>query len=322
MVQEWFANRIFTYIVLGIFTAGVLVKLFISIRYHVLIRASKRMGTSKNKLMRVLRLKFETCYKIKLGVNNVDTFVDKYVYRDRICGLRLYTWEMLSGEFDILCGLSAAIFALVGSFYKCGQDEILFTLSVGIAGSAILLAVDYFMNMKMKHAILRTNIKDYLENFLKARLESGEFSAELVEQYKKGYMGAAPQAQKANKEPRVQPVVAKRAETTRGKEKRKEQDEALKRREEKKRELKELIAADKQNGKQKAAESQEVQEKGRAFDRERRAKDEIAASSNVQKISPYSRNSVKPVEKKQESKPEINPEEAKVIEDILKEYLS
>ena len=112
MVQEWFANRIFTYIVLGMFAAGVLVKFLISIRYHVLIRASKRMGTSKNKLMRVLRLKFETCYKIKLGVNNVDTFVDKYVYRDRICGLRLYTWEMLSGEFDILCGLSSRLLAL------------------------------------------------------------------------------------------------------------------------------------------------------------------------------------------------------------------
>ena len=45
MVQEWFANRIFTYIVLGMFAAGVLVKFLISIRYHVLIRASKSMGT-------------------------------------------------------------------------------------------------------------------------------------------------------------------------------------------------------------------------------------------------------------------------------------
>lgn len=338
MVQEWFENNIFTYIVLGIFATGFFVKCLISLKYQSLIRASKRMGTSKNKLMRILRLKFESCYKIKLGVNNVDTFVDKYVYRHRFFGIRLYTWETISGEFVILSTLSASIFALLGVFYKCGRNDILSTLTVGILGSAILLAVDFFVNIRMKRTVLRTNIKDYLENFLKARLESTEFSAELLEQYKKEYFDM-PKVNTANmtkrqrrraKKEQKRIMAAKAAEETKLKKKEKEQaDAGIKRREAKKKELKELIAADKKKAglvdEAKAplkAVPKPVPKAVSVHKKERKSEQEIAATRHEEPMlrAVGGRNPEKTAQQKA-FHADITEEEAKVIEDILKEYL-
>ncbi len=188
MIQEWFDENIFLYIILGICSIGILIKFILSMKYRLLIRASKRMGTSKNRLMRVLRLKFETCYKLNIGVNNVDTFVDKYVYRYRFCGILLYTWETISGEIIILSVLSGSIFSILGLLEKCGRNEILSTFIAGVLGALVLISYDHFVNLNMKRKVLKVNIRDYLENFLKSRLENGEFSSELLEQYRKEYM--------------------------------------------------------------------------------------------------------------------------------------
>ncbi len=188
MIQDWFDKNIFLYIILGICSIGILIKFILSMKYRLLIRASKRMGTSKNRLMRVLRLKFETCYKLNIGVNNVDTFVDKYVYRYRFCGILLYTWETISGEIIILSVLSGSIFSILGLLEKCGRNEILSTFIAGVLGALVLISYDHFVNLNVKRKVLKVNIRDYLENFLKSRLENGEFSSELLEQYRKEYM--------------------------------------------------------------------------------------------------------------------------------------
>ena len=188
MIQEWFDNNIFLYIILGICGIGLLIKFVLSMKYRLLIRASKRMGTSKNRLMRVLRLKFETCYKLNIGVNNVDTFVDKYVYRYKFCGFLLYTWETISGEVIILSVLSGSIFSILGLLEKCDRNDILSTFIAGVLGALLLISYDHFINLNMKRKVLKVNIRDYLENFLKSRLENGEFSSDLLEQYKKEYL--------------------------------------------------------------------------------------------------------------------------------------
>ncbi len=196
MIQEWFDRNIFLYIILGICGVGLLIKFILSMKYRLLIRASKRMGTSKNRLMRVLRLKFETCYKLNIGVNNVDTFVDKYVYRYKFCGILLYTWETISGEIVIVSVLTGSVFSILGLLDECEINQILSTLIAGVLGALVLISYDYFTNLNMKRKILKVNIKDYLENFLKSRLENGEFSSELLEQYKREYLELPSQKEK------------------------------------------------------------------------------------------------------------------------------
>ncbi|SFS06365.1 ATP synthase subunit B family protein [Anaeromicropila populeti] len=174
MILTMFEKNILVYIMLALCGLGILIKFVVSCVYGRLVRASDQMGASANKLIKTLRLKFETSYSMKLGVNNVDIFVDKYVYKHKFCGILLYTWENFSGQLLLLCMLTGTAGALLGLTYDCGKEKILFTFFIGVLTSAMLIVFEQLMNIQTKKSVLRTNIRDYLENYLKVKLEKGE----------------------------------------------------------------------------------------------------------------------------------------------------
>lgn len=185
MVKGLYEKHIFIYIMLGLCACGILVKVVLEIVYWRLIRASDNMGTSKNKLTQMMKKKFETCYKLKIGVNNVDIFVDKYVYRHRFGGILLSTWENIGGQVLMLCLLVGSTSSVLGLIYECGKDAILSSFSVGILTSGLLILLEGMLNTSAKKDLIRLNMKDYLENFFKVRLEQELLHPELIQQYKK-----------------------------------------------------------------------------------------------------------------------------------------
>lgn len=187
MVQKLFDNNVFIYTMAGLCILGVIIKLIVDIIYKCLMKASDNMGNSKNKLMKLMKLKFEACYKLKIGVNNVDAFVDKYVYKYKFCGIFLYTWENISGQLLILCMLTGTVSAVLGLAYDCGRKEILLTFFTGVLTSGLLIIFETFINLQAKRKVIQVNIREYLDNFLKVRLERECFHPELLEEYRKEY---------------------------------------------------------------------------------------------------------------------------------------
>lgn len=188
VVKELFDKNIIIYIMCGLFGIGVLLKFVLSRIYSSLIKASENMGSAKNKLTQLMKLKFETFYKLKIGVNNVDIFVDKYVYHHKFCGILLSTWENLCGQVLMICLLIGSVGSILGLIYECGKTQILSVFSVGIIASGLLIIYDGILNLSGKKELIRLNMKDYLENFLKVRLEQQLLSPEMIEQYKKEYL--------------------------------------------------------------------------------------------------------------------------------------
>lgn len=179
MVQEMFNNNLFVYIMLGLGAFGVLLKMILNIVYSRLIKASDNMGTTRNKLTQMIKLKFESCYKLNIGVNNVDIFVDKHVYRHKFCGLYLSTWENLCGQVLMICLLVGSTSAILGLIYECGKQQILRTFSVGIIISGLLIIFDGIVNIPGKKELIRINMIDYLENKFKVRIEHPEVFEQL-----------------------------------------------------------------------------------------------------------------------------------------------
>jgi hypothetical protein len=188
MVQYLFDQNIIIYTFAGLCGLGLLVRLIVNLVYKHLVKESDSPGETKNKMVKHLKLKFETCYKLKIGVNNVDTFVDKNVLRYRFCGVLLSTWDNFCGQVLFLTLLLVPICAVFGTVFRCGQDQILLTGSVGILASAILILVDKSINLSSKKKMIRLNLLDYLENFCKVRLEQEVFHPELLEQYRREYL--------------------------------------------------------------------------------------------------------------------------------------
>lgn len=187
LLSKMYVNNIQIYVILAFGIFGILSKLVLDIGYHRLLKESERIGSSENKLMKTIRLKFETCYKIKIGVNNVDIFVDKYVYNYKICGISLYTWENLCGQLITLCALIALGGGLGAYLTKCGENIVLSTLLAGAIAAVLLIAFEYLLNLPGKRTLLRVNMKDYLENNLKAKLENTYFTPEELEEYCNSY---------------------------------------------------------------------------------------------------------------------------------------
>ncbi len=196
MWYELYEERWVIYGILIIGGIGLLGKLITAGAYGSLVRASDEMGSSKNKLMKLLCLKFETFYKLKIGVNNVDTFVDKYVHKQRFCGIRLSTWTNFGGQMTMLC-LAGAIFGSVwGYILHCGQETILFTFLAGTGAAFVLIFFDNFLNIRGKKEMLRINMQDYLENYLKAKLENEHLTPEVLENYRRAYFEETVENQK------------------------------------------------------------------------------------------------------------------------------
>ena len=171
MITYLYQNNILIYAMVGIGVIGVLADLVCSILYQRLLKASLDIGNSNNKLLKLMRLRFETCYQIKLGVNNVDSFVDKYINRHKFCGIWLRTLEKICGKMIALCMMITIVGSFWAYYFRFGQTIFLHTLGVGIVVLTILTSTQILFDTNKKKQILCCNIKEYLENYLKAKLE-------------------------------------------------------------------------------------------------------------------------------------------------------
>ncbi len=190
MVQNLFSQNILIYIYAGLCGLGLFVRFILELIHIRLISETDNLSATKNKTLKHMKMKFETCYKLKIGVNNVDTFVDKNILRYRFCGILLSTWENFSGQVLLLSFLIVPVSTVFGVIFDCGQDEIINAGAVGILTGSILILVDRIVNLSTKKRVIRLNLMDYLENFCKVRLEQEAFRPELLEQYRKEYFQA------------------------------------------------------------------------------------------------------------------------------------
>ena len=172
MITYLYQNNILIYVMLGIGVIGVLSDFICSVLYRKLLKASLDIGNSENELLKLMRLRFETCYQIKLGVNNVESFVNKYVNRHKFCGIWLHTWEKICGKMIALCMLITIVGSFIAYYFKCGQTVFVHTLGIGIVVLTILISAQIIFDIGKKKQLLCCNIKEYLENYLKAKLEN------------------------------------------------------------------------------------------------------------------------------------------------------
>src|SRR5690554_820539 len=170
MIKDLYYNNIIIYAFAALCGLGVILRFILDIVYIYLVKESDKLGTTKNKLLKHMRMKYETCYKLNIAVNNVDTFVDKNLTKYRFCGLLLSTWENISGQVLLLSFLIVPISAVFGVVFEISPENILYTGAVGILAGAALILVDKMINLPVKKQMIRLNLLDYLENFCKVRL--------------------------------------------------------------------------------------------------------------------------------------------------------
>lgn len=95
MLETIVKQEIIFYVMGILMVPGVLAKLVSYFTVRNMVKAAGEIQKSNHKLMRLVKAKFEHASMISDKVQNVEAFVNKYIYEYKVFGVRLSTWRTL-----------------------------------------------------------------------------------------------------------------------------------------------------------------------------------------------------------------------------------
>lgn len=170
---------------------GIILPIVINGKLRKLLRAAEHPAKSNHPLVKSMVNKFTACYKLKIGVNSVDNFVDKYVYSYKTGGLYLSTWDRLCGQPVRILGITAMAGLVYGYFIKGGQPAWLSTAWLCLGTAALLILYGSFFDRKELIRLFAYEMKDYLANSLQSKLEQEYVYPELLRESRQEAAAAA-----------------------------------------------------------------------------------------------------------------------------------
>lgn len=188
MFLKWYENYWMMYTLIGGCALGLFLRLISNLYYRYLVKATKNVTETKNKMLKKMKLKFDTCYQLGIGVHNVDSFVDKQGYYIKFCGVLLSTWDNICGQIRTIILSVTVMLGALALYLKCGQAVVMYTSFVSISCLLFFYVVDKWMDTPLKQKMIRANLSDYFENYLQVRLEKEVDNPELVKRFQEYYM--------------------------------------------------------------------------------------------------------------------------------------
>lgn len=158
------------YLMAGIGALGILAKIINHSTLRRLVKAAGNMPKSTHRLIKLVRAKYEHACMIHDSVENIDAFVEKYIYEYRGFLFRIHTWR----QVEILSVWFAGVLAAMGAaaeYLSFGLTETVYQyVAVGIAEIIFLSVVMRLTDEPYKINAVKMYMIDYLENICAFRL--------------------------------------------------------------------------------------------------------------------------------------------------------
>lgn len=171
MLETIVDNHLLFYLLGAAGIIGFISKCVVNFTLKRLIRAAGDMGKSTHSLMKLVRAKFEHACMVSDKVQNIEAFVEKYLYEYRVLGLRVHSWRQMEKVSMWLCGISGGLGALL-RYRLYGMDELVFQYaSVGMIVLLLLLLLFIGTDEEYQMEVIANYMVDYLENVCLRRYE-------------------------------------------------------------------------------------------------------------------------------------------------------
>lgn len=120
---EMIMDRHLQFVLLGaVASIGLISKIITGVTLKKLVWAAANMGKSTHPLMRLIRAKYEHACMVSDRVQNVEVFVEKYIYEYRIAGLSLHSWRRLEKGTAWICA-AIGVLAALGEYVLHGMND-------------------------------------------------------------------------------------------------------------------------------------------------------------------------------------------------------
>lgn len=153
------------------FALSIFLRCFIGIAYQKMIQETDNMAVTNNKFLKQCKVKFESCFQLNHGMNNVGVFVDKFLGRISIGPVSFSSINHLSGQCMLLAVVCSGIGICRGIMGGSALGEILPFYIVSMLQLYLYFSISSIVDIKGKRRMLKINLVDYLENHLSARMD-------------------------------------------------------------------------------------------------------------------------------------------------------
>lgn len=169
-------TSVIIYLMAAIGILGVLAKIINQLTLYRLVKAAGNMPKSTHRLIKLVRAKYEHACMIHDSVENINAFVEKYIYEYRGFLFRIHTWrqiELLSVWFaGILAAMGASLNYLSSGF----TESVYQYIAGGLAEIVLLSVVIRLSDEPYKINAVKMYMVDYLDNICAFRLKKQKSS--------------------------------------------------------------------------------------------------------------------------------------------------
>ena len=163
-------TRVITYLMAAVGVLGIIAKIVNHFTLNRLVKAAGNMPKSTHRLIKLVRAKYEHACMIRDSVENIDAFVEKYIYEYRGFLFRIHTWRQVEILSVWFAGILAALGASVLYFYSGFSESVYQYIAAGIAEVVLLSVVMRLSDEPYKVYAVKMYMTDYLENICTFRL--------------------------------------------------------------------------------------------------------------------------------------------------------
>ena len=174
-MKEWIVLQGWPlYLMLGMTGLGLLGSILSRIFYGRLAREAQLCGTSDYPMLHYIRQKYSSYYKLGMRPGNAEALVKRYLALHRVGPLALYSWNE-AGNFMMGAVMLTGLIRGIYRFQTTMQTgPALMDIGIGLVLALGLRLTGKIFSVERLQVITLNAICDYLENYLKSKLD-GEY---------------------------------------------------------------------------------------------------------------------------------------------------
>ncbi len=172
-MKDWLMGQgVILYVYAGCLAVGVLSAWIANRGYKRLIRESELMGSTQNRLLKYIKLKFGSYYKLNMRPQDTRALTRHYMYKYKIGFMNVTSWIKLSKLAVGVIGIAAIVRLLYMQAQGSDAQAIVSMAGCGLICAAFVYIQHRVYDFPEKQKMLEWYLMDYLENFLKNKIES------------------------------------------------------------------------------------------------------------------------------------------------------